>query len=138
LLPTDAEEGVVAHFMNRYGAGTYALMRIVTGLLFLWHGTQKLFGFPAPMPPEAPAFIVYVAGPIEFLGGLMVAVGLFTNWAAFVCSGLMAAAYWMGHGTKAFFPLVNGGEMAALYCFVFLFISANGPGTWSLDAIRGK
>jgi putative oxidoreductase len=136
-LPPDAGEGAVGHFMNRYSARTYALMRIVAGLLFLWHGTQKLFGFPAPMP-EAPAFIVYVAGPIEFLGGLMVAVGLFTNWAAFVCSGLMAAAYWMAHGTKAFFPLVNGGEMAALYCFVFLFISANGPGIWSVDAIRGK
>ncbi len=122
-------------FMSRFGAGTYAAMRIVVGLLFLCHGAQKLFGFPAPVP-EAPAFIIYVAGPIEFFGGLLVAVGLFTHWAAFLCSGQMALAYWMGHGFKGLFPLVNGGELAALYCFVFLFISANGPGSWSVDAAR--
>jgi putative oxidoreductase len=122
-------------FMSRFGAESYALMRIVTGLLFLFHGAQKLFGFPAPLP-EAPAFIVYVAGPIEFLGGLLVAVGLFTTRAAFICSGLMAAAYWMAHGAKGIFPLLNGGELAVLYCFVFLFISANGPGIWSADAAR--
>jgi putative oxidoreductase len=124
--------------MKKFQGEIYALMRIVTGLLFLWHGSQKLFGFPAPMPMDAPAFITYIAGPIELVGGALVMLGLFTRWAAFLCSGLMAAAYWMAHGTKALFPLLNGGEMAALYCFVFLFISAHGAGRWSLDGSRGE
>jgi len=124
-------------FMRRFGGETYALMRIVTGFLFLWHGSQKLFSFPQTAP-EAPAFILYVAGPIEFIGGILVAIGLFTRRAAFLCSGLMASAYWMAHGTKHIFPLLNQGELAALYCFVFLFISAHGPGMWSIDAARGE
>ncbi len=123
-------------FMQAYTNQTYALMRIFAGLLFLWHGTQKLFAFPAPMQHEAPAFVVNVAGPIELIGGLLVMLGLFTRWAAFVCSGLMAAAYWMVHGTKAFFPIMNGGDLAVLYCFAFLFISAQGSGIWSVDAAR--
>lgn len=127
----------MAFFIHRFGGETYALMRIVTGFLFLWHGSQKLFGFPQAAP-EAPAFILYVAGPIEFIGGILVAVGLFTRWAAFLCSGLMASAYWMAHGTKHIFPLLNGGELAVLYCFVFLFISAHGAGRWSMDAARGE
>lgn len=128
----------MAAFMKNFEGETYALMRIVTGLLFLWHGMQKLFGFPAPMPMEAPAFIIYVAGPIELVGGALVMLGLFTRWAAFLCSGLMAAAYWMGHGRNGLFPMLNGGELAALYCFVFLLISAKGAGRWSLDASRGE
>jgi len=124
-------------FMQAFTSQTYALVRMFTGLLFLWHGTQKLFAFPMPMGHEAPAFVVYVAGPIEFIGGMLVMAGLFTRWAAFLCSGLMAAAYWMAHGMKAFFPIQNGGELAVLYCFVFLFISAQGPGIWSVDAVRG-
>ncbi len=124
--------------IKSFNAQTYALMRIVAGFLFLWHGTQKLFGFPTPMPMEAPAFIIYIAGPIELIGGVLVMIGLFTRWAAFFCSGLMAAAYWMAHGTKALFPLVNGGELAALYCFVFLFISAQGSGIWSVDDAIGN
>ena len=120
-------------FMRRFSDETYALMRIMTGLLFLWHGSQKLFGFPQAAP-DAPAFIIFVAGPIELVGGSLVAIGLFTRGAAFLCSGLMASAYWMAHGTKHLFPLLNGGELAALYCFVFLFISSNGAGIWSADA----
>ena len=125
-------------FMQALTTQTYALMRIVVGLLFLCHGTQKLFGFPVPPPGEAPLFIVVVAGSIEFLGGLLILVGLFTRWTAFVCSGLMAVAYWMAHGTKALLPLANGGELAVLYCFVFLVIAAQGAGVWSLDANRGS
>ena len=124
-------------FMRRFDSETYALMRIVTGFLFLWHGSQKLFSFPQAAP-DAPAFILYVAGPIEFIGGLLVAVGLFTRWAAFFCSGLMAFAYWMAHGPRHILPLLNEGELAALYCFVFLFISAHGAGKWSMDAVRGE
>ena len=123
--------------MRRFEDETYALLRIVSGLLFLWHGSQKLFGFPQEAP-EAPAFILYVAGPIELVGGLLLVIGLFTRWAAFFCSGLMAAAYWMAHGTNHPLPMLNGGELAVLYCFVFLFIAANGGGIWSADAARGE
>jgi putative oxidoreductase len=90
------------------------------------------------VPDGAPAFVLFVAGPIELVGGILVMIGLFTRWAAFLCSGLMAAAYWMAHGTKALFPLENGGELAALYCFAFLFLAAHGAGIWSVDAARGQ
>jgi putative oxidoreductase len=123
--------------LRKYTAETYALMRIVAGFLFLCHGSQKVFGFPAPAH-EAPAFITYGAGSIELIGGILIAVGLFAGWAAFVCSGEMAVAYWMAHGTKQAFPLLNGGELAALYCFVFLCIASHGAGIWSVDAVRGK
>jgi putative oxidoreductase len=113
----------------------YAAMRIVTGFLFMWHGIQKLFGFP-PMPPgvNVPAFITWIAAPIELIGGILVMIGLFTRPAAFLCSGLMAFAYWMGHGTKAPLPIQNQGELAAIYCFVFLYIWTRGAGTWGLDS----
>lgn len=124
-------------FLRKFSAETYALMRIVTGLLFLFHGTQKLFGFPAASH-GGPAYIVYGAGSIELIGGLLVCIGLFAGWAAFVCSGQMAVAYWTAHGMKHAFPLVNGGELAVLYCFVFLCIAAHGAGIWSLDAAFGR
>ncbi len=120
-------------FMRAREAEVYALLRIVTGFLFQWHGMQKLFGFPEPMPEGVPAFITWTAGPLELVGGLLVMVGLFTRPVAFVLSGLMAFAYWLAHGTKALLPSMNGGELAALYCFLFLFISARGSGIWSLD-----
>lgn len=125
----------MATITQPYAAQTYALMRIVTGLLFLWHGTQKLLSFPMP-PPQVPAFVITIAGPIELIGGFLVMIGLFAGWTAFLCSGLMAFAYWMAHGTKALFPLQNGGELAALYCFVFLYISAHGSSIWSVDDAR--
>lgn len=129
----------MAAFMRNYEGETYALMRIVVGFLFLWHGAQKLLGFP-PLPEgvEIPAFVLYVAGPIELIGGLFVMIGFSTRWAAFLCSGLMAAAYWMAHGTNALLPIMNQGEPAALYCFVFLFIAARGAGRWSVDGARGS
>ena len=123
-------------FMKSVATQTYALMRIVIGLLFFCHGTQKLFDFPSALSFEGTPFVIYGAGSIECLGGLLIAMGLFTRWMAFVCSGLMAVAYWMAHGTKTFFPIDNGGELAALYCFVFLFIAAHGPGIWSLDSAQ--
>ena len=124
--------------LSSYNSQGYALMRIVVGFLFLWHGAQKLFGIPIPMPGEVPAFITYVAGPIELIGGTLVMLGLFTRWSAFLASGQMAAAYWMGHGTKAVLPIQNAGELAALYCFVFLFISTQGGGIWSVDAAQKR
>jgi len=123
-------------FLRPWGPHLYAAMRIVTGFLFLWHGMQKLFGFPEAMPPGVPGFITWIAGPIELVGGIMVMIGLFTRSAAFLASGLMAFAYWMGHGTHALLPFTNKGEPAVLYCFVFLFIAAHGPGIWSVDGER--
>jgi putative oxidoreductase len=120
-------------FMKARGAETFALLRIVTGFLFMWHGMQKLFGFPGAMPPGVPAFIIWVAGPLELFGGILVMIGLFTRPVAFVLSGLMAFAYWMGHGFNALLPIQNQGELAVVYCFLFLFISAHGSGIWSLD-----
>ncbi len=128
----------MAAFMTPYASQAHALLRIVAGLLFLCHGASKLFGFPAPAPAEAPPFVIWVAGSIELVGGALVTIGLYTRWAAFLCSGLMAAAYWMAHGTRSLFPLTNGGELAALYCFVFLFLAAHGAGIWSVDASRGE
>ena len=93
-------------------------------------------GWPGGAPDGAPALVVYVAGPIELIGGLLLVVGLLVRPVAFLCSGLMAAAYWMAHGTQALFPILNKGELAALYCFVFLFISAHGAGIWSVDGAR--
>lgn len=123
-------------FLTAYEPQIYALMRIVTGLLFLCHGSQKLFGFPGALLGEAPPFVIYVGGTIEFVGGILVMIGLFTRPAAFLCSGMMAAAYWMAHGHRALLPISNGGELAALYCFVFLYIAAHGGGIWSAD--RGR
>lgn len=125
-------------FMWSYNSQIYSLLRIVVGFLFLWHGVQKLFGFPDPMPAGVPAFIIYGAGPIELIGGTLVMAGFFTRPAAFLSSGLMAAAYWLGHGTKALLPIQNGGDLAILYCFVFLFISTQGGGLWSVDAVQGR
>jgi putative oxidoreductase len=123
-------------FILNYNSQVYALMRIVVGFLFLWHGAQKLFGIPIAMPGEVPAFITYVAGPIELIGGTLIMIGLFTRWAAFLTSGQMAVAYWMVHGTKALLPIQNNGELAVLYCFIFLFISTQGGVIWSVDAFR--
>lgn len=124
---------------QRLSVHAYALMRFVTGLLILWHGSSKLLGFPKEASDAAPWHITYIAGPIELVGGILVMVGLFTRPAAFLCSGLMAFAYWMAHGWgNSLFPLLNGGELAALYCFVFLFILAHGGGKWSIDAARSR
>jgi len=125
-------------FLRPFESQVYAAFRIVTGFLFVWHGSQKLFGFPPSDFAGAPAFVTWVAGPIELVGGFMVMIGLFASWAAFLCSGLMAAAYWMAHGTRALLPIANGGELAALYCFAFLFIAARGSGIWSVDSSRAS
>ena len=122
-------------FLTRYQGEAYALMRIMVGLLFLCHGTQKLIGFPAP-PPQIPPPMIWIAGTIETFGGLLIALGLFARWAAFLCSGEMAVAYWTVHAMRSPFPLVNGGELAVVYCFVFLAVAAHGSGIWSLDRRR--
>lgn len=110
---------------------TYALLRIVTGFLFMPHGYQKFFGLGDKGPREEP--MVMVAAIIELVGGAMIMVGFQTRWVAFLCSGLMAAAYFIAHGLRTFLPILNGGELAVLYCFVFLMLWANGSGCWSVD-----
>lgn len=119
-------------FLDTYQEHAYALLRIISGFLFLWHGTQKYFNFPIEFPwPLNP--MTSAAGIIEIVGGILILIGLFTRPAAFICSGTMAVAYWMAHGSKDFFPIANGGELAALYCFVFLYIATKGSGIWSVD-----
>ena len=119
-----------------------SVLRFITGFLFLWHGSQKLFGFPpSPQGGAGPLpTLMLVGGILEFFGGLLILLGLFTRWTAFILSGMMAVAYWMAHGTsgKGFLPIQNGGELAVLYCFVFLYFFFAGGGTWSLDNLIGR
>jgi putative oxidoreductase len=117
-----------------------SVLRIVAALLFLAHGTQKLLGFPAPPASGMPPLLsLYgLAGVLELVGGALLALGLFTRPVAFVLSGQMAVAYWMAHAPRNAFPLLNGGDAAILYCFVFLYLAAAGGGPWSLDRQRGE
>ena len=123
-------------FLDKFQEQAYALLRIVSGFTFLWHGAQKFFNFPIEFPYGPLSPLMTAAGTIELLGGALIMVGLFTQPVAFLCSGTMAAAYWMAHGMENFFPIANGGELAALYCFIFLFIATRGAGSWSLDSKR--
>ena len=132
-------------FLGRYSPYIYAIMRIVTGFLFIWHGTQKWFNFPPQQPPPgspAPAGIsplMAVAGTIELVFGLMIMFGLFAGIAAFIASGEMAVAYFMGHfSIQNFLPLQNRGELAVLYSFIFLYIASRGSGAWSIDSLLGR
>jgi len=114
-----------------------SVLRIMSGLLFLQHGTAKFLGVPhiqqmANLPAFSPSWF---AGVVELIGGALLVVGLFTRPVAFLCSGLMAVAYFYAHAPRGFYPIINAGELAALYCFVFLYISAAGAGPWSLDAM---
>ena len=116
--------------LAKYEAQAYALMRITTGFLFLCHGAMKFLN----MPEEArPWHIQWVAGPIELIGGALVMVGLLTSPVALLCSGMAAAAYWVGHFPRGDLPILNNGDAAALYAFVFLYISAKGTGIWGLS-----
>ncbi len=119
-------------FLSKYEAHVYSILRIVVGFLFLWHGSQKLFALPQA-GIVIPLYIIFIAGPIEFFGGILIMFGFMTRWAAFICSGEMAFAYWLAHGTHLLLPLLNGGELAMIYCFLFLFISARGSGAFSVD-----
>jgi len=125
----------------KYTPQMLSILRIVAAAIFIAHGTQKLFGFPAPPPSGMPPLMsIYgAAALLEVILGPLLLVGLFTRWMAFILSGEMAVAYWMSHAPRNFWPLLNGGDAAILYCFVFLFIACAGGGAWSLDrALRGK
>ena len=113
-----------------------AILRIITALLFIEHGTSKLFGFP-PFPMEVQLFSLFgLAAVIELVGGILILIGLFTRPVAFLLSGEIAIAYFMVHAPEGFFPANNGGEAAILFCFIFLYLSAAGPGAWSADEAR--
>ncbi len=128
--------------MERARAVTHFLLRVVVGFLFMHHGGQKLFGWFGGIPPNGgPAPLgtqAGIAGVIEFLGGLLVLLGLFTRPVAFVLAGEMAVAYFQFHQPQGLAPIQNHGEPAVLYCFLFLFLAAWGPGEWSLDALRWR
>jgi putative oxidoreductase len=125
---------------SRFAPHLHGILRIVAGLMFLQHGLVKLFGFPAGAEPgQQPLMgMMGAAGVIETATGLLIALGLFTRPAAFIAAGFCAAAYWMVHGMQSFFPILNQGELAALYCFVFLYLFAAGPGAFSIDGARGR
>ena len=128
-------------FLTPHADKLYATMRIFAGLMFLAHGLQKIFGLFGGAPEGAPAFIIYGAGGIELVTGALIALGLFAAPAAFLASGTMAAACFMGHVAQTggnLLPIVNKGELAVLYCWVFFFIAAKGAGIWSVDASRAK
>ena len=120
-------------WLGRYAEIVYALLRFVAGALFACHGAQKLFGVLGGQKMTGVPLML-VGGLIEFAGGLMIAVGLLTAWAAFIASGEMAAAYFMVHAKGGFWPIVNKGELAVVYCFLFLYIAARGAGLYSVDA----
>lgn len=117
-----------------------SLLRIMTGVLLLQHGTAKLFKIPV-VPTFANLSITSlpgIAGILELVGGVLIILGLFTRPTAFILSGMTAFAYFIAHAPKGFYPILNGGELAVLYCFVFLYLVAAGPGPWSVDAGRKK
>ena len=114
-----------------------SITRIMAGLLLLAHGTSKHLGFPAGGYVPDPYSLPWFAGWIELVCGLLIAIGLFTRPAAFIASGLCAFAFFIGHYPKSFFPVINGGDAAVLYCFIFLYFVFSGPGPWSVDAKRG-
>lgn len=131
----------MAEILGRFSAQTFAVLRIIAGLMFAMHGTQKLFGYPpsakgmgGSLPP-----LLMVGGGIELLCGVLIAIGFFTGIAAFIASGEMAVAYFMAHARGGFWPVQNQGELAVLYCFLWLFVAAHGSGIWSVDnALRRK
>ena len=124
-------------YLDTWSPRALAAVRIITALLFIEHGLMKLVAFPAAVPglPTPLPTILVVAALIEIVGGALIAVGLLTRIAAFICSGEMAAAYFMFHAPKSFWPAVNQGDAAILFCFVFLYLAFAGAGAWSLDAL---
>ena len=120
--------------MSRFTGLFHALLRIVTGLLFLEHGTMKLLNFPPSEMKMPPGPMFYAAGGLELIGGALVMIGLFTRPVAFLLAGQMAIAYWLVHAPQGPFPAINMGEPAILFCFVFLWLSAAGSGPWAMDS----
>jgi putative oxidoreductase len=123
--------------LDRYAPHALAALRIMTSLLMIQHATMKFFAFPGPLPMPGPLpGIIVAAGVIELVTGTLILLGLFTRPAAFLASGTMAAAYFLGHATQGFWPALNQGEAAIMFCFAFFVLIFTGPGAWSLDGLR--
>ena len=122
---------------SRWSQSMLSILRIISALLFMQHGAQKLFGFLTPMHAASPPLLslLGIAGVLEFFGGLLLVLGLLSRPVAFLLSGEMAVAYFMVHAPKGFWPLRNGGDLAVIFCFVFLYIAVAGAGAWSMDRL---
>jgi putative oxidoreductase len=135
-LPDIERNGMadLGSFYSRWSPRVLSVLRIVTAFLFMQHGGQKLFGFPAPSQAAHPLLsLMGVAGVLEFFGGLLLLLGLFSRPVAFLLSGQMAVAYFMVHAPQGFWPLLNRGDLAVLFSFVFLYLAVAGGGSWSVD-----
>jgi len=122
-------------WLGRFSNLFYALLRIVAGVLFACHGAQKLFGVLGGQKQEG---LLQVAGVVEFVGGILIAVGLFAGFAAFIACGEMAVAYFKQHAPGGFWPIINKGELAVVFCFVFLYVASRGSGILSIDSLIGR
>jgi putative oxidoreductase len=125
-------------YLGKYSPYFYALLRIIAGLMFAMHGTQKLFSWPVAGPPSPLPPMLLAAGILELVLGLLIAVGFLTGYAAFIASGEMAAAFFIQHAPRGLLPIVNQGELAVLYCFLFLYMASRGSGPWSIDALMRR
>ena len=124
--------------LSAYSPRALSILRIVAGLLFVEHATQKFFAFPAPFPMQPLPPLFMAAGTIELVAGTLITLGLFTRFAALIASGEMAVAYFMIHNPQGFWPIVNKGEVVILFCFTFFYLIFAGPGAWALDNVMGK
>lgn len=124
--------------LSKWSPQILSVLRFIAGFLMFWHGSQKLLGFPASSGGGGGSALMTVAGVIELVGGALLILGLFTRPAAFLLSGLMAVAYFMAHAPQGFLPLVNKGELAVIYCFIYLYLFFAGGGAWSLDRLIWK
>jgi len=129
---------VIGQTTTRYAPYVLSILRIVAALLFLEHGTSRLFGFPSPLPSPAFLSLYWFAGALELVGGALLALGIWVRPVALILSGEMAFAYFLSHAPASFFPIINRGDAAILYCFVFFYIAFAGGGPWSLDAMLRK
>ena len=125
------------NMLNTWRPRVLSLLRILTGFLFIQHGTQKIFGFPGPQHGAFDLFSLFgLAGSLEVVGGILILIGLFTRPVAFLLSGEMAFAYFIAHAPRSFWPMLNGGELAVMWSFVFLYLAFAGGGQWSFDNMR--
>jgi len=124
--------------LGRVAPQILGVTRVFVGILLACHGAQKLLGAFGGIPPGVPGFIVWIAGPIELVGGALMAAGLFARGTSFLMSGLMAFAYVLGHAGKGLWPILNGGELAIVYSWLSLYLAAQGPGAWAVDNRRAR